>query len=60
MTMADTFTDRLDEPGKVYDHEPRPDDMPEPGNRCKDCGEDITWMGPSQHDWLHVDDVRNR
>lgn len=24
----------------------RPDDMPEPGDRCKDCGFAITWVGP--------------
>lgn len=46
--------------GKTYDHEPMPDDMPEPGDRCKECGEAVTWMGPSQYDWMHVDDVRNR
>jgi hypothetical protein len=44
---------------KVYDHEARPDDNPEPGDHCKDCGADITWIGPSQADWLHVDDERN-
>lgn len=53
--------DRLATPGKVYDHDPRPDDMPEPGDRCRECGEDITWVGPDLYaDWLHVDDVRNR
>jgi len=45
---------------KTYDHEARPDDLPEPGDRCKDCGEDITWMGPGWGDWLHVDDEANR
>lgn len=44
---------------KIYDHDARPDDDPEPGDRCKDCGEDITWTGPSHLDWLHVDDARN-
>lgn len=38
------------------DHEARPDDDPEPGDRCKDCGRDITWTGPSMYDWTHVDD----
>ena len=46
-------------PGKTYTHDPVPDDLPEPGNRCRECGEDITWMGPSQYDWMHVDDERN-
>lgn len=42
-----------------YDHEARPDDDPEPGDRCKDCGETITWMGPSDRDWLHENDPAN-
>lgn len=46
--------------GVEYDHPARPDDLPEPGDRCKDCGEDITWRGPSHTDWLHVDDKENR
>jgi hypothetical protein len=46
--------------GKKYDHDARPDDDPEDGDRCKDCGEDITWLGPSQSDWLHVDDEENQ
>jgi len=54
------FIDRLSLPTKTYDHDARPSDDPEPGNRCKDCGDDITWMGPSQYDWMHVDDPRNR
>lgn len=29
----------------------RPDDDPEPGDRCKDCGRDLTWIGPGIHDW---------
>lgn len=41
---------------KVYDHRPRPDDDPKPGDRCKDCGDDITWEGPTAYDWLHVDE----
>jgi hypothetical protein len=36
-------------------HSARPDDDPKPGDRCKDCGEQITWVGPSQYDWEHVD-----
>lgn len=41
---------------KTYDHDARPDDDPEPGDRCKDCGEDISWIGPSlTRDWEHVD-----
>jgi hypothetical protein len=43
-----------------FDHDAVPDDDPEPGDRCKVCGEDITWMGPSPTtDWLHVNDLRN-
>jgi hypothetical protein len=52
--------DRLSTPGKTYDHEAAPDSMPGPGDTCKHCGEDITWMGPSMSDWLHVDDKENR
>lgn len=51
---------RLETPGKTYDHEASPDDLPEDGERCKTCGEDITWVGPSQYDYLHVDDKENR
>ncbi|TDC92373.1 hypothetical protein E1161_13455 [Saccharopolyspora aridisoli] len=29
----------------------RPDDMPDKGDRCKDCGRPITWLGPSMYDW---------
>jgi hypothetical protein len=37
------------------DHRARPDDDPEPGDRCKECGEAITWAGPSTvTDWEHV------
>lgn len=46
--------------GKTYDHDPVPDDLPQPGDRCKTCGEPITWLGPSTvTDWMHVDDQRN-
>lgn len=41
-------------------HEARPDDLPEPGNRCKECAAPIVWMGPGHDAWLHVDDPRNR
>lgn len=50
----------LTDPGKKYDHDPRPDDDRGPGGYCKDCGEEITWMGPSHLDWMHVNDERNR
>lgn len=53
-------SDPLAGPGRAYDHEARPDDDPEPGDRCKDCGEPITWTGPSPYSWLHVGDARNR
>jgi hypothetical protein len=47
--------------GLDYDHDARPDDDPEPGDRCKTCGEDITWIGPHPtSDWMHVGDRRNR
>lgn len=29
----------------------RPDDDPEPGDRCKDCGRDLTWRGPDPYDF---------
>lgn len=38
-------------------HPARPDDDPEPGDRCKDCGEPITWLGPSMTDWEHTADA---
>jgi hypothetical protein len=37
------------EPCELGQH--RPDDDPEPGNRCKDCGNAITWRGPGPNDW---------
>ncbi len=37
------------------EHDARPDDLPEPGDRCKDCGENITWIGPGIGDWEHSD-----
>jgi hypothetical protein len=45
---------------KTYDHLARPDDNPEPGDRCKDCGDPVTWIGPTQYDWEHVEDVEVR
>lgn len=47
-------------PTKEYDHAARPDDFSEYGDRCRFCGDDITWIGPSHSDWLHVDDPANR
>lgn len=35
-------------------HDARPDDDPEPGDRCKDCGEPIVWLGPDANNWQHV------
>lgn len=35
-------------------HDARPDDDNEPGDRCKDCGRDVTWIGPSHTDWQHA------
>ncbi len=50
-----------DPEGRDYDHVARPDDLPEPGDRCKDCGEEIAWEGPDPvRDWMHVNDRRNR
>jgi len=37
--------------------EHRPDDLPEPGDRCKDCGVAITWMGPGPYDWAPTADA---
>jgi hypothetical protein len=52
-----------------YNHDARPSDDAEPGDHCKDCGEGITWMGPTavesitdpgyHVDWLHSNDPRN-
>ncbi len=45
------------DPGQPTDgHVIRPDDDPEPGDRCKECGRPITWIGPSPAtDWEHVE-----
>jgi hypothetical protein len=60
--LTDTRESDLDEGVPIegfatYDHTARPDDDPEPGDRCKTCGAPITWMGPSHTDWLHVDEA---
>jgi hypothetical protein len=44
----------------TYNHDARPDDDNEPGDRCKDCGQAVVWIGPSHVDWLHVNDMRNQ
>jgi len=42
-------------------HDIRPDDLPEPGDRCKTCGKPIVWIGPSTiSDWIHTDDEENQ
>lgn len=44
-------------PGCLRDRTPcaddqhRPDDMPEPGDRCEDCEHALTWRGPGLYDW---------
>lgn len=37
-----------------FQHYARPDDDPTPGDRCKDCGQPVTWVGPSHTDWEHI------
>jgi hypothetical protein len=37
-----------------HGHQARPDDDPEPGDRCKECGQSVTWLGPNFTDWLHT------
>ena len=49
---------RLSLPAKSYDHEARLGD--DEANTCRDCGDDVTWVGPGVEDYLHVDDRRNR
>ncbi len=53
--MNSTTTDQQpeDRPRCQWDgnsHEP--DDLPDDGDRCKYCGIDITWIGPSVHNWV--------
>lgn len=57
---CDEQIEDADKGGETYDHDARPDDDPEPGDRCKDCGEPVIWMGPGMYDWMHVNDERNR
>jgi hypothetical protein len=42
----------------MTDHSARPDDSPEPGDRCKDCSLPIVWVGPGRADWMHVSPFR--
>lgn len=28
-----------------------PDDLPDPGDRCRYCGQRIVWTGPTPYDW---------
>lgn len=36
-------------------HTITPDDLPEPGDRCKTCGREVVWIGPSTiTDWVHT------
>lgn len=35
-------------------HQAIPDDLPEPGDRCRTCGLAVTWIGPDHLDWEHV------
>lgn len=54
-TPAAPAWDRSQGP-KPYDHPAREGDGPGPGDFCKDCGDAITWQGPSPYDWLHVEE----
>lgn len=36
----------------------RPDDSPDKGDRCKDCGCALTWVGPGMGDWIATDDPK--
>lgn len=40
-------------------HKARPDDSNEPGDWCKDCGQPVSWIGPSQYDWVHIGGLRD-
>jgi hypothetical protein len=43
--------------GSIFDHTARPCDDPSPCNCCKDCGEDVTWMGgPGGNEWAHSEE----
>lgn len=39
--------------GEIQLHQARPSDMPGAGERCKDCGMGVTWIGPGDGDWGH-------
>lgn len=53
-----TITAAADEvPSCRRDGVHRPDDLPEEGNRCKDCGQRITWMAPGIYDWESCEEV---
>lgn len=41
--------DRAEWIAQVEHCDHRPDDDPEPGDRCKDCGVRLTWIGGN--DW---------
>jgi hypothetical protein len=43
----------LSSPLPEDDHPAIPDDLPEPGDRCKVCRKPITWTGPTSMDWEH-------
>jgi hypothetical protein len=53
LVMAGTTEDVVAAIRPLRKHEARPDDDPEPGDRCKDCGRPVVWIGPSQYDWEH-------
>lgn len=51
--MCDPCMDRNREPAP---HQARPDDMPDEPTHCKDCGQPVTWYGPTPYDWRHMQD----
>lgn len=57
---VDNYAFEVTAPGRTYDHDPKPDSQPEAGDRCNECGEDITWIGPGTYDYMHVDDKENQ
>ena len=45
----------------TFDHEPDLDEDSEgPGDWCRTCEEQLTWLGPGIGDYIHVDDKENR
>lgn len=51
----DAAAEKLARQYEVTHCEHRPDDLPEPGDRCKYCGIKLTWVGPSPiTDWEPV------